>query len=117
LQLLGAISFRKDEEIGLIVGEALAQYADCAAVGQDSIEWSEDFDEDFAGVLPPNEHILYVLIKYNLASSSPHKRTAAAPAMLGLVGRAARGVSFFRLCHVLLLLGFHIWLTRFYVSR
>jgi len=96
--LLGSMSFRKDEEIGLVAGEALASYADAfspenatwSSSGQD---WPLDYSQDFANELPPHEHVLYVILRSFLSASSPHKKTASAPALLAVVARAAKGVS------------------------
>jgi proteasome component ECM29 len=96
--LLGSMAFRKDEEIGLIAGEALASYADAYSPknvvwGAANLEWPEDFSESFASQLPPHQHVIYVLLRKIVAASSPHMRTAAAPALLALVARATKGVS------------------------
>jgi len=100
--LLSSMSFRKDEEVGLVVGEALASYADAynpetVVWGASTLEWPEELSESFASHLPPHEHVLYVLLRKIAAASSPHTRTAAAPALLAVVARAAKGVSWFHM--------------------
>ena len=57
-KVLGSDAFRKDEEISLSVGEALATYASAFASSEDSMqlavnEWPGDLDEDFAAALDP----------------------------------------------------------------
>lgn len=95
--LLGSMAFRKDEEIGIIAGEALAAYADAfspADVVWDATEedWPDKYSEEFAQHLAPHRHVLYVLITKTLVSSSPQTRTSTAPALLAIVARAAKGV-------------------------
>ena len=96
--LLGSTASRKDPEISLVVGEALACYAD--AYCPEGATWTtpnsdkpEMFDEMYSAELPPHKHVIYVLLEKELKSTSPHKRNACAPALLALVGRAARTVS------------------------
>jgi proteasome component ECM29 len=96
--LLGSSSFRKDEEIGLVVGESLALYADSFSPqsvvwSSACTEWPSLYSEDFAVQLPPHRHVLYVLLEKMAKSSSPHLRNACAPALLAVVAKAARGVS------------------------
>jgi hypothetical protein len=49
-KLLGSSAFRKDEEIGLTIGEALATIAqaDCALSSTDVKDWPLDMNETFA---------------------------------------------------------------------
>lgn len=97
--LLGSPAFKADQEVGLIVGEALALYADSYA--PDSTTWSSTvlawptgaFDSECMENMPPHEQALYRILREVYPSSSPHKKTACAPALLGLVGRAANGVN------------------------
>jgi len=93
--LLGSTSYRKDTEIGLIVGEALGSYAD--AYSPEGATWTQPqrerpdvFDQAYAAELPPHKHVIYVLLEKETKSSSPQKRTACAPVILALVGRTAR---------------------------
>ena len=95
--MLGSSAFRADEEIALLAGESLAQYAD--AYSPEGAVWSssvdilpEEFDDKTAKELPPHQHVLYELLRKTYTSNSPHKRTACAGALLGIVGRAANGV-------------------------
>ena len=62
--LLGSTSFRKDAEISLVAGEALAAYAD--AYSPEGAEWTipdkeepEEFDGDYAKDLPPHKHVSF----------------------------------------------------------
>ena len=95
--LLGSPAFRKDEELALVAGEALASYAN--AYGDSTLwsfsvsEWPKEFDEKIADDMPPHQQILFILIRKIYASNSPHKRTACAAALLAIVGRAAYGVN------------------------
>ncbi|CAB9497586.1 associated protein ECM29 homolog [Seminavis robusta] len=97
--LLGSPAFRADEEIALAVGEALGNYADAIHSGavwsSPDREWPKDtdYDENFARELPPHGQVLYTLLRKIYPSNSPQKRTACAPAMLGIVARACRGVN------------------------
>lgn len=98
MDLLGSPAFRKDEELALKAGEALAAYCDAygpdTAIWSSSIaEWPHDFDENIARGLPPHQQVLYTLTEKTFMSNSPHKRTASAPALLAIVAKAARGVS------------------------
>jgi hypothetical protein len=95
--LLGSASFRKDE-VGLVIGEALATYADTnnarnhASIST-SADWPSEYVEDFATRLPPHQQVAYVLQAKVAKSSSPHVRNACAPALLALVARVVSGVS------------------------
>ena len=53
-------AYRKDPEIALVVGEALAKYADSLGDGiwaSDAKVWPMDLDEEFAKDLPPHEQV------------------------------------------------------------
>lgn len=99
LLLLGSTSYRKDEEIALVAGEALALYSDAyspvnATYGKlDANNWPHDYSEDYARQLPPHSQTLYVLLRKYRYLSSPHERTSSAQALLALVGRCAGRVS------------------------
>jgi proteasome component ECM29 len=100
---LGSAAFRKEEEMALIAGEALACYADAFCPRKDvwasqEREWPRDYNEQFSKGLPPHEHVLYVLIRREFAASSPQKRTAVALALLAITARATRGVSIDSVC-------------------
>ena len=64
-KLLGSAANKKDEDISILVGEALSQFADGYsprnAVWSNPGEWPEAFSEDFAGQLPPHENVLFVV--------------------------------------------------------
>jgi proteasome component ECM29 len=60
--MLGSTSFRKDEEIALVAGEALAFYADAFSPedvvwSSQSDVWPKEMDEDFAKGLPPHQQV------------------------------------------------------------
>jgi hypothetical protein len=60
--MLGSPAFRKDEEIALITGEALAVYADAfsptAVVwSSQEDEWPAEMDDEFAKALPPHQQV------------------------------------------------------------
>ena len=96
--LLGSVSFRKDEEVALWAGEALAEYSD--AYSPINVTWStarndwpEEDNEEFARVLPPHQQVIYKLLRRARLESNPQKRTASAPALLAVVARAAKKVN------------------------
>jgi len=91
--LLGSSSYRKDQEIILTVGEALALYAD--AYSPNGAQWTMPlqprptlFETAYANDLPPHVQIIYTLLHSEMKANSPHKRTACAPVLLALVARA-----------------------------
>lgn len=66
VKLLGSDAFRKDEEIALSVGEALATYAAAFPTTEASAEaaaneWPADMDEDFARTLTPPGQVCLVV--------------------------------------------------------
>lgn len=84
--LLGSISNRKDPELSLAIGAALAMYAD--AYSPEGCKWSspqsitqEIFCQEYANELPPHEQVLYIVLKREIMNSSPHKRTSCAPVL------------------------------------
>lgn len=95
--LLGSVASQKQEEIAVVVGEALACYADVALwsfeLHTESSEWPADFNDAFARGLHPHEFSLYVLLRSTFKANSPQKRTSTAPALLALAARAASRVS------------------------
>lgn len=58
-KLLGSEAFRKDEEIGLAIGEALALFAEAySATGEtDTRDWPMDLDATFARSLSPPSQV------------------------------------------------------------
>lgn len=93
MSLLGSGVNRKDEEIALRVGEALGLYAGCYNIQVEAADWRLGYDEELANRLAPHEHALYLLLRKQYRLSNPLHRTACAPALLGVVGLVARGVS------------------------
>ena len=91
--LLGSGANRKEEEISLHVGDALAQYAGCYQIDVELKNWGEGFNDDFAHELAPHEHALYLLLRKQYRMSNPLHRTACAPALLGIVGMVARSLN------------------------
>ena len=60
--LLGSTSFRKDEEVALVAGESLGQYADAYSPkgvvwSSESKEWPKEMDDEFAQGLPPHQQV------------------------------------------------------------
>jgi proteasome component ECM29 len=60
--MLGSTAFRKDEEIALVTGEALAMYADAFSPkdvvwSSHSDVWPTEMDEEFARGLPPHQQV------------------------------------------------------------
>jgi hypothetical protein len=100
VDILGSESYRKFEEISIVVGEALGEYADAYSPQYvvwsypDQLEWPSDFSEEYAKELPPHDHTVFVLLRYLYTSTDPHKKTACAPALLAVVARCSRRVSF-----------------------
>jgi proteasome component ECM29 len=100
VEILGSASYRKSEEISIAVGEALGEYADAYSpmnvvwTCPDPFEWPVDFSEEYAKQLPPHDHTVFVLLRSISTSTDPHKKTACAPALLAVVARCARKVSF-----------------------
>ena len=76
------MAFRKEEKIALAAGEALGEYADSCIYEGSDLSWPSEFQEDFVRKLPPQEYVLYFLTTNTLCASSPHRRTATAPALL-----------------------------------
>ena len=97
-ELIGSMAFRSDAEIALVAGEALATYADAYspdnAVWSSSTDvWPEKYSESLYSQLPPHQQVLYALVQRDALASNPHKRAATAPALLAIVGLAARRVN------------------------
>lgn len=91
--ILGGAAYRKDEELSLAVGEALAAYADAfgnAKWSNESEIWPDDYDEVFAFELPPHQHVLYTLFHREVTHTNPLKRNASAAVLLALVAHATR---------------------------
>jgi proteasome component ECM29 len=60
--LIGSMAYRKDSEVALVAGEALALYADAYNVDNGAWsgyadEWPETYDEVFAQKLPPHQQV------------------------------------------------------------
>ncbi|KAL7535755.1 hypothetical protein ACHAXR_007187, partial [Thalassiosira sp. AJA248-18] len=93
--ILGSTVYRKDDELSLVVGEALLKYADAFGAGEWSSGsesgWKEGkYDEKYAFELPPHRHVLYTMFQRELLSSNPLKRNACASTFLALIGHASR---------------------------
>ena len=93
--ILGSAVYRKDDELALIVGEALVKYADALGSGEWSSgsdsEWKEGaYDESYAFELPPHRHVLYTIFRRELVSSNPQKKNACAATLLALIAHASR---------------------------
>lgn len=97
ISLLGSAAYRKDEEIALQAGEALAAYAwvpkSMVWEAKSSESWPTTLDTEFSKSLPPHQQIIYLLLRGSKLTSNPLKRTAYAPVMLALVARAAAKVN------------------------
>jgi hypothetical protein len=98
-ETLGSMAYRKEEEISIVIGEALANYADAYSpenvqwsFPQKSQDWPTEFDEMFAVQCPPHEHVMYILLRKVFTASSPHKKIACAPALLAVAARGANRV-------------------------
>jgi hypothetical protein len=60
--LIGSMAFRKDNEVALVAGEALADYAD--AISPNNAVWSSSapdwpglYSDEFANELPPHQQV------------------------------------------------------------
>ena len=69
-KLLGSDAFRKDEEIGLAIGEALALFAEACktietdtSTKMDTVDWPLDLDETFARSLSPPGQVRSTMIR------------------------------------------------------
>ena len=71
MSLLGSGANRKDEEIALLVGEALGMYAGCYDIDVELHDWREGYDEVLAQQLAPHEHALYFLLRKQFRLSNP----------------------------------------------
>ena len=85
--ILGSPVYKKDDELSLVVGEALVEYADAMGAGKwsgaaESNEDGKEYDESLAFSLPPHEHILYTLFRREIKSSNPIKRNSCAATLL-----------------------------------
>lgn len=65
--LVGSNAFRKDPEIALVAGEALAAYADAygptsAVWSSSATEWPDSFSDDYANELPPHQQVCTLLL-------------------------------------------------------
>ncbi|VEU39441.1 unnamed protein product [Pseudo-nitzschia multistriata] len=90
-KLLGSDAFRKDEEIGLAIGEALALFAETdKSTAMASGDWPLDLDETYARSLSPSCRVVYTLLRTAKSTSNNHKRRACASALLAVVARATR---------------------------
>ena len=96
--ILGSAVYGKDDELALVVGEALVKYADALGTGEWSSEvseWKEGaYDESYAFGLPPHQHVLYTLFRRETLSTNPMKRNACASCALAVVGHASRMANF-----------------------
>eukprot|EP00536_Pseudo-nitzschia_multiseries_P015198 jgi/Psemu1/320813/estExt_fgenesh1_pm.C_8350006 len=96
-RLLGSDAFRKDEEIGLTIGEALALYAEVRNANEtdsgpviETENWPLDMDEAFAKSLSPASKVVFTLLRTAKSTSNNHKRRACASALLAVVARGTR---------------------------
>jgi len=90
-KVLGSDAFRKDEEIGLAVGEALATFAeaDCNLLQKiGARDWPLGMDDFFARNSPPAVQVVFTLLRTAKSTSNNHKRRACGPALLAVVARA-----------------------------
>ena len=94
-KLLGSDAFRKDEEIGLVIGEALALFAESykdseANLASNATNWPLDMDDKYGRSLSPPAQVVYTLLRTAKSTSNNHKRRSCAPALLAVVARAIR---------------------------
>ena len=90
-ETLGGEAFKKDNEIVMSAGRALADYADCthcAVTAPPPLHLDEAFSEATAKELDFCAETIYRLFTQQLASSNPSKRTAGISVLFMLVVRA-----------------------------
>jgi hypothetical protein len=63
--LIGSMAFRKDHEVALVAGEALADYADAyspnsAVWSSSATDWPDLYSEEYANALPPHQQVKIV---------------------------------------------------------
>ena len=92
--LIGSECHRKDEEIALLVGDAIALYAD-HPIPADSSETVSilsctEYDLKVAKTLEPYDHVLFTLIRRFATLSSPQKRTSSSSVLLCVVSSAVK---------------------------
>jgi proteasome component ECM29 len=93
--VLGSHVNGKDDELSLIVGEALASYADALGAGEwcssSDLTWKKgQYDESYAFGLPPHRHVVYTTLRREILSSNHSKKNSCAAILLAFVGRASR---------------------------
>jgi proteasome component ECM29 len=93
--ILGSHVHGKDDELSLMVGEALASYADAIGAGKWSSgsdnAWKEGpYDESYAFGLPPHRHVVYTTLRREILSTNHSKKNSCAAILLAFVGRASR---------------------------
>ena len=60
--LIGSNAFRKDPEVALVAGEALADYADaygpkCVVWSSVAMDWPDTYSDEYANELPPHQQV------------------------------------------------------------
>lgn len=59
--LIGSMAFRKDSEVALVAGEALAEYADAcsntAVWSSSAADWPGSYSDEYANELPPHQQV------------------------------------------------------------
>jgi proteasome component ECM29 len=59
--LIGSMAFRKDNEVALVAGEALAEYADAcsntAVWSSSATDWPGSYSDEYANELPPHQQV------------------------------------------------------------
>ena len=91
--LLGSDSYKKQNEVALVAGEALAKYADRG--GSPGLPQAElrdvslPFDETYAKTLPPNQFVIYRILSKEFAAHNPQTRTASVSAIFSIVAHAS----------------------------
>ena len=93
--LLGSDSYKKENEVALTCGEALATYADCTRVkgsGAAAAELrglDEAFDPNYAATLPFYKYVIYRALTKEFQAHNPQTRTATVSVIFALVVRAS----------------------------
>jgi hypothetical protein len=58
----------------------------------ENLEWPVEYDDTFDRTLPPQEQVLYCMLRKIFKANIPQKKTASVSALLALVARGARKV-------------------------
>jgi len=94
-KILGSDAYKKENEVAIKVGEALALYSlTAAAAAAADVDDDEDFDYEKVSstgdlaTMPPHLYVIFRLLRRELLSNLPQTRTATVSAMFVVVAKA-----------------------------